>query len=172
MRNLIACAGLLSLALLVPSPASAQEVTCKDGATSHAGRGACSHHGGIARAQALPAGQPSAQPPPAAAAPLTAPSAPPASVGAPAVSAQRVACKDGTLSYAGRGACSHHGGVAVPSAATTAPAPATARATRLPQPLPQKADAATAKCKDGTLSYAKHHSGACSHHGGVARWLM
>jgi Protein of unknown function (DUF3761) len=29
---------------------------------------------------------------------------------------------------------------------------------------------ATAKCKDGTYSYAKRHQGACSHHGGVAEW--
>jgi hypothetical protein len=29
---------------------------------------------------------------------------------------------------------------------------------------------ATAKCKDGTLSYSAHHSGTCSHHGGVAQW--
>lgn len=28
----------------------------------------------------------------------------------------------------------------------------------------------TAKCRDGTYSYAVHHQGACSHHGGVARW--
>lgn len=27
-----------------------------------------------------------------------------------------------------------------------------------------------ALCKDGTLSYAAHHQGACSHHGGVAHW--
>ena len=26
----------------------------------------------------------------------------------------------------------------------------------------------TAKCNDGTYSYAAHHQGACSHHGGVA----
>jgi hypothetical protein len=30
---------------------------------------------------------------------------------------------------------------------------------------------ATAKCKDGTFSMSKQHSGACSHHGGVAGWL-
>jgi hypothetical protein len=30
---------------------------------------------------------------------------------------------------------------------------------------------ATAKCKDGTYSHAKSHSGACSKHGGVADWL-
>ncbi|HET6439636.1 MAG TPA: DUF3761 domain-containing protein, partial [Anaeromyxobacter sp.] len=29
----------------------------------------------------------------------------------------------------------------------------------------------TAKCKDGTLSFAKHQSGACSRHGGVAEWM-
>ena len=29
----------------------------------------------------------------------------------------------------------------------------------------------TARCHDGTVSYAQHHSGACSHHGGVAVWL-
>jgi hypothetical protein len=29
----------------------------------------------------------------------------------------------------------------------------------------------TAVCNDGTLSYARHHQGACSHHGGVRRWL-
>ncbi|MFS4093917.1 DUF3761 domain-containing protein [Streptomyces sp. AF1A] len=27
---------------------------------------------------------------------------------------------------------------------------------------------ATARCNDGTYSYAAHHQGACSHHGGAA----
>jgi len=39
---------------------------------------------------------------------------------------------------------------------------------------PRPSDAppdATAKCKDGTMSHAKNHEGACSHHGGVAQWL-
>src|SRR5438552_1946042 len=30
---------------------------------------------------------------------------------------------------------------------------------------------ATARCRDGTYSFSKHHSGTCSHHGGVAIWL-
>ncbi len=30
---------------------------------------------------------------------------------------------------------------------------------------------ATAQCVDGTYSYSQHHSGTCSHHGGVAQWL-
>ena len=29
----------------------------------------------------------------------------------------------------------------------------------------------TAECKDGTPSYAMHHDGACSGHGGVKSWL-
>jgi hypothetical protein len=30
---------------------------------------------------------------------------------------------------------------------------------------------ATARCTDGTYSRSQHHSGTCSHHGGVAAWL-
>jgi len=30
---------------------------------------------------------------------------------------------------------------------------------------------ATALCRDGTYSFSQHHSGTCSHHGGVAQWL-
>jgi large subunit ribosomal protein L22e/Meckel syndrome type 1 protein len=30
---------------------------------------------------------------------------------------------------------------------------------------------AIAQCKDGTYSHAKQHSGACSRHGGVAKWM-
>jgi hypothetical protein len=30
---------------------------------------------------------------------------------------------------------------------------------------------ATAHCRDGTWSFSEHHSGTCSHHGGVASWL-
>jgi len=30
---------------------------------------------------------------------------------------------------------------------------------------------ATAQCKDGSYSFSLHHSGTCSSHRGVARWL-
>jgi hypothetical protein len=30
---------------------------------------------------------------------------------------------------------------------------------------------ATAQCNDGTYSFSQHHSGTCSHHGGVSEWL-
>jgi Protein of unknown function (DUF3761) len=38
-------------------------------------------------------------------------------------------------------------------------------------PKPSEGGAPTAKCRDGTISYARHHFGACSGHGGVAEWL-
>src|SRR3954454_9764235 len=31
---------------------------------------------------------------------------------------------------------------------------------------------ASAKCGDGTYSFSQHHSGTCSHHGGVSEWLQ
>jgi hypothetical protein len=39
--------------------------------------------------------------------------------------------------------------------------------TSAPNP-PSHPSGATARCNDGTYSYAAHHQGACSHHGGVA----
>jgi hypothetical protein len=30
---------------------------------------------------------------------------------------------------------------------------------------------ASAQCNDGTYSFSRHHSGTCSHHGGVRQWL-
>jgi Protein of unknown function (DUF3761) len=108
-------------------------------------------------------------------------------------------CKDGTTSSAtGRGACSGHGGVqkaAATAAAAAAPAapaapaaaPAAAEKSTAPTTTAAKTTAAsskatttsgntdptgaTAKCKDGTYSKSKHHSGTCSSHGGVAQWL-
>ncbi len=69
-------------------------------------------------------------------------------------------CKDGTTSTAtGRGACSGHGGVQKAAKAAPAATPAPA------------AVSATAKCKDGTYSKSKVHTGSCSHHGGVAQFL-
>ena len=105
-----------------------------------------------------------------------------------------VVCKDGTTSKGGKGACSGHGGVDKGAAKTEAkpapsapPAASQAQAPAAPAPQarssgsthaspPAKAKntdptGAIARCKDGTYSHAKGHSGACSSHGGVAEWL-
>ena len=109
-------------------------------------------------------------------------------------------CKDGTYSSAKtkQGACSKHGGVqtwfADEKAGTAVAAPTTPKPSAAPTPTAAASDApkgggttkttgkatakpsadappnATAKCKDGSYSFAKQHSGACSHHGGVAEW--
>jgi hypothetical protein len=103
-----------------------------------------------------------------------------------------VVCKDGTTSKAGRGACRGHGGIdkgagagakgAAPAASAPPPAPSPARPAPARAAPPAAAGAAAnpantdptgaiAKCKDGTYSHAKGHTGACSRHGGVAEWL-
>lgn len=51
--------------------------------------------------------------------------------------------------------------------------PLTARRPPQPQPTPEPAldnAGATARCRDGSLSYSAHRRGTCSHHGGVAVW--
>jgi hypothetical protein len=109
--------------------------------------------------------------------------------------ATTVVCKDGATSKGGKGACSGHGGVdkaatkaahakSSGSAAAQPAAPATPPAASQGRAAPHSAASsgsapakntdptgAIARCKDGTYSHAKGHSGACSSHGGVAEWL-
>jgi len=40
-----------------------------------------------------------------------------------------------------------------------------------PEHANRQPEGATALCRDGSYSFSEHHSGTCSHHGGVARWL-
>lgn len=191
-------AGLaVAVAVLAFSAAHAADdaatVICKDGATSPGGRGACRGHGGVdkAKTKAQAPGDAKA----AASAPKAAAEVPKAADKSSSdASDAMVVCKDGTSSKGGRGACRGHGGVdksggakasaapaaPAPKAATSAPAPAAAKAvpaaaTTKAAPAAASADESkgtpTAKCKDGTLSYSKHHSGSCSSHGGVAEWL-
>lgn len=53
-----------------------------------------------------------------------------------------------------------------PQAAPATPARAPSAPTNVTGP-----QGATAKCRDNTYSHSKTHSGACSHHGGVATWF-
>jgi hypothetical protein len=154
------------------------QVKCKDGTLSMDGQGACSDHGGLAPADA----------PPTKRTPVTveedrrvAPQTP--AMGKPTT----VRCKDGTLTPGGQGACFDGGGVdkatsyaplPVPDSTTRAVHDGEARAYNpkaelttdppLPYSTPERV---TARCKDGTLSYAKHHSATCSGHAGVEVWL-
>jgi hypothetical protein len=186
----VACAVVLAATTGVArGQDAATTVTCKDGTTGTAGRGACSHHGGVAKG--------------AASAPAAAAPAPTAST------ATTVTCKDGSTGTAGRGACSHHGGVAkamsssagsvapAPAAPAAKPAPATPAPAAKPAPTTPAPAATTpaaktptssaagksgtsetsdptgaiAQCKDGLYSHSKTHTGTCSRHGGVAKWL-
>ncbi len=52
-----------------------------------------------------------------------------------------------------------------------APPPASAGGTGSARQPDETQGPPTARCKDGTFSHAKHHTGACSRHGGVAGWL-
>ena len=61
---------------------------------------------------------------------------------------------------------------ASPAQTATAAAPAVSAPAAKFASAPSAAPAgATALCKDGSYSMSKHHSGSCSHHGGVANFL-
>jgi hypothetical protein len=177
-RSLISAASIgalmsLSSAMAASRPSNAT-AQCTDGtySTAKTKQGACSKHGGV---QTWFGDQ----------APASAPVAParPAAAHTTAIPKNSTAqCNDGTYSSAKTksGACSKHGGVRT-WYADQAPAPAPLPPTRTP-PAPRQAGRtastapapnpqnATARCNDGTLSFSAQHSGACSHHGGVAQW--
>jgi len=54
---------------------------------------------------------------------------------------------------------------------TAAPAAPAATAAGRPASATVPAGVASARCKDGSLSYSKHRSGTCAGHKGVAAWL-
>jgi len=151
--------------LAAPATSRADTVTCGDGTTSESGRGACSHHGGIAKARA-----PAKHKKTTRKADVPVPREPrhePTRESRTTTTTTRdrtptptksvniiVRCADGSISWAtGRGACSQHGGVAEE------------RVQRHEQGAPM------ARCNDNTISYSAQHSGTCSQHGGVREWL-
>jgi len=81
-------------------------------------------------------------------------------------SAASAAPAPGTYSLNAAGKCMG------PAPKTTLAAQTKCAAAAKPAPAASAAPAgATGKCKDGTYTMSKTHSGACSHHGGVANWL-
>jgi hypothetical protein len=155
MRNIgIPLALALAVALPAQAKSSKAEVTCKDGTTSKAGRGACSHHGGVAATQ--PRKKSSGE---SAKAPTRADR-----------ESERATKSDepGILDklFGRRQADKAQDRSPADKAQGRSP-----RATPRSTSRDAKSGTPTARCKDGTTSYSAHHSGTCSGHGGVTEWL-
>lgn len=99
MRILGSCLAAFALWVALPAAIHAATVTCGDGTTTKARRGACSHHGGVAAGAPAP------------------------DTGEKPAKGTVVRCEDGTTSKPGRGACGRHGGVADATLAPKPPAP-------------------------------------------------
>lgn len=131
---------------------------CKDGTTSAVtGRGACSGHGGV-DAKATKAAKQDAK---AAKATVKAEKA-------KAADAKVDKAADAGSEKAAKADKKADKAVAV----TTAKAnKSVAKAEKAEDKADKDANGATAQCKDGTYSHAASHQGACSRHGGVAKFL-
>ena len=139
--SLVALAVLFALSA-VQAQATAT-VKCTDGTSSKGGKGACSGHGGITAAKAA---------------------AKDAKADAKAdVKADAKADKMKDKKMDAKADSKMKG--------AKMEAKADAKAKAAPK-MDEKGDGKpTATCKDGTQSFAKNHSGACSKHGGVKEWL-
>jgi hypothetical protein len=87
------------------------------------------------------------------------------SISLAAARAEIVHAKLGESAGAGTGGATSRAPSRPPSAPRPTPAPLAPAQTTPPA---NPGNGATALCRDGTLSYAAHHRGACSHHGGVS----
>jgi hypothetical protein len=77
-----------------------------------------------------------------------------------------------------RAVCRAQSATTKTSTSTVTPAPTskpiatrTRTATTVTRSVNSNAAGASAQCKDGSVSHSQHRTGACSHHGGVAKWL-
>lgn len=114
----------------------------------------------------------------AKAAGTTGPAAAPTPAATPAVKTRNYDCSK--AGNANKAVCKAAASAApAPSAPAAAPAPAPTVAKTSPaaprtatgqNTNPGGPNGATAKCRDGTMSFSQHRSGTCSRHGGVAQW--
>ncbi len=150
MTSKFACAMALALGLSSAAVA-ADRVTCSDGTTSTAGRGACRGHGGVARKatkkehESLSAKTKRTWQDKVARKPKTEERR--EAVGARARETERRAQARTPVAPERRSS-------------------ATSRGSDNDDPT-----GAIARCRDGTYSHARSHSGACSSHGGVGDWM-
>ena len=160
-RAILALSAALALALpaeAAKKKAKSQErstavVTCKDGSQSPAVRGACSHHGGIGA-------------PNATAKPATESKSKVTPKGNGAITDKQEKSEDirqERQNHGTKGA--QEGGLWSKMSGRSARPPERTTAKKSGNTAP------TAQCKDGSTSYSEHHSGTCSGHGGVEKWL-
>jgi len=140
-RMLLLAGGLLALSSGSLS-AQATKVTCKDGAKSAGGQGACSGHGGIAGALSVTCKD-----------------------------GTKSAGGQGACSSHGGIASKADAKAVAKDAKTDAKSALKADAKAADKAEDHDAKGATAICKDKTYSHAKSAQGMCSGHGGVAKML-
>jgi hypothetical protein len=144
---------LFALCLVVPmavvgAQGTQVNVTCNDGTTSPSvGKGACSGHGGV-KAKTTTTTKSSTKT-------TTAPAT-------KAKTASTKAAKPAATKTAAKSTATKS--TKTTKAAATKPSATASAADKDPKD-------ATASCKDGTYSHAASHSGACSGHGGVLKFL-
>ena len=148
---------LAAFAIALPATAKTAakkeaKVTCSDGTTAKKGRGACSHHGGVAST---------------------------AEKTDKAAEASKDKTR-AELDQGKKETKEKSGGILdsifgrkkdKDTAQGRSPSTTPRSSTRETKSGDAKNSQPTARCKDGTTSYSAHHSGTCSNHGGVAEWL-
>jgi Protein of unknown function (DUF3761) len=163
LRN-IGISLLAAFAIALPATAKTAakneaKVTCSDGTTAKKGRGACSHHGGVASTAEKTD----------KAAEKTDKAAEPSK---DKTRAELDQGKKETKEKSGGILDSMFGRKKNTDTAQGRSSSTTPRSsTRETKSGDAKNSQPTARCKDGTTSYSAHHSGTCSNHGGVAEWL-
>ena len=149
MKSLRALLTTAALLVLTASSLSAQggKVVCMDGSKSVAGRGACSGHGGIETAKRK------------------------AEVKADAKAAKATKAADAKAAKAAEKSEKADKKMEKADKKTEKADKKMAAAEKAERKEDRDAHGATAECKDHTYSHAKSHQGACSNHGGVAKFL-
>ena len=101
------------------------------------------------------------------------------SLGLAATSAEAKSCRDAAGKFskcpaAAAAAPTSGGRLVTARRPAAAPAPSAARAAATagrPAAATVPTGTASARCRDGSLSFSQHRSGTCAGHGGVANWM-